>query len=112
LGLDFHEGTLWLIPAISSLLEATPETLREIRVAYSEFLPAATMTRMDGILSNSSRFLRVHWRLDVLNIPDVLFSEHVTSLQQGMPRLHGQGRLLVTGYSFSAEGLSTWSLPN
>ncbi|KAJ7761674.1 hypothetical protein B0H16DRAFT_537292 [Mycena metata] len=108
--LESAEVTLeyeWMLPfhaRLESILTAAPDSLREICITFTpklRFLHQTALARMDDFLTDGGAPL-IRWRLDVEdNIESSFIDFVVSALEQGMPRLHAQGKLLVERRSIS-----------
>ncbi|KAJ6529638.1 hypothetical protein B0H19DRAFT_1384822 [Mycena capillaripes] len=101
----------WFIALLSSILAAATG-LREICVMcyHSCSFTSETLATVDSLLADSGASPHIRWRVDLddADTPGVSFGDVATSVQQGMPRLLGVGKVVVEQGSFVGEGFDPW----
>ncbi|KAF7369421.1 hypothetical protein MVEN_00271400 [Mycena venus] len=120
-----RRDTANFLASISSILTATRPHLVEICITYLLMLPPildrppvnflgpATMTALQGLFVNSVASPLLRLRLHARRNQEEHFLKLATSLQQGMPVLHGQGKLIVDRHcrddDLALERMADWA---
>ncbi|KAJ7853829.1 hypothetical protein B0H14DRAFT_3450017 [Mycena olivaceomarginata] len=120
LSFDFDDrDEPWFVGHLTAILTAASDALKEICITYDPFPSSLlnhsstpeTMAAVEGAIVGSAFSPRVRWRVDVdaLSEAEEFFSGFIASLQDGMPKLHEQGRLIIERYS-ADDGFGNWTL--
>jgi hypothetical protein len=110
LSFDFDDrDEPWFVGHLTAILTAASDALEEICITYDSFPSSLlnhsstpeTMAAVEGAIVGSAFSPRIRWRVDVdaLSEAEKFFSGFIASLQDGMPKLHEQGRLIIERYS-------------
>ncbi|KAJ7736454.1 hypothetical protein B0H16DRAFT_1573840 [Mycena metata] len=106
----------WMLPfyaRLESILAAAPDSPTEICITFAprlRFLHQTALARMDNFLADRGASPRIRWRLDVDDNTKSSFTDFVGALEQGLPRLDTQGKLLVERRSVIDSGFSDWAI--
>ncbi|KAJ7506890.1 hypothetical protein B0H11DRAFT_1973242 [Mycena galericulata] len=103
---------------LSSILGAAPETLEEVCIHYHNLMadvlvPLApqTIAALGNAIAGSACSARIRWHLLTHDGHETSWTKFVTSLREGLPKLHMQGRLVFERVS-RGEGYFTSSWVN